>query len=179
MPKRLACALLSMLAMSAAAVGAAAPPLRYQLAPGTVRVGFRAYGLGMLPIDGMFTRFTGTLSLVPADPSFCALDLQADAASLRMPADSMTADALSPELLDVTRFPEFKVAGRCQDGRLAATLLLHGVSKPVSMTVTRDGAAWTATGTIRRAEWGMGARPMLAGPDVRVSLVAGLPKDAR
>lgn len=179
MPKRLAYALLRLLGLAALVTPAAAAPVRYVLAPETVQLQFRAYGLGMLPIDGRFTRFTGTLALDTADPAACTLDLQAEAASLRMPSASMTEDALGPDLLDVGRFPEFRVRGTCRNGRLDATLTLHGVSRPIPMAVTVGPGTWTVSGTMRRADWGMGARPLLAGPDVRVSLVAGLPQTAK
>ena len=34
----------------------------FMLAPPSSEVRFRAYGLGFVPIDGQFTRFTGTLA---------------------------------------------------------------------------------------------------------------------
>ena len=74
MPKRCACALWALLLMPVALApsGVHAAPVRYVLAPGTVHVSFRGYGLGMLPIDGEFHRFDGILTLDPQDPAFCA-----------------------------------------------------------------------------------------------------------
>lgn len=181
MAKWLACAAAAAL-LCVSPIGAApaeAAPRSYALAPGPVQLRFRAYGLGMLPIDGGFTRFAGTLKLDSADPEFCAIDLRADAASLRMPSDSMTADALGPDLLDVARFPDFRVTGECQGGKLRATMLLHGVSRPLTLDVSAGTTTWTASGLMRRADWGMDARPLLAGPEVRVSLVAGIPQAGR
>lgn len=159
-----------------ATLGAEAAPLRYAMAPGPVQLGFRAYGLGMIPIDGAFTRFEGTLVLDDADPAGCTVTLHADAASLVMPQQAMTDDALGPDLLDVTRFPDFRYDGRCEGGRVVGTLLLHGVSRPLPLDVTVKPGAWSATGLMRRADWGMGAWPMLAGPEVRITLTAGLPR---
>ena len=146
------------------------------MAPGPVQVGFRAYGLGMIPIDGQFTRFAGTLTLDDADPAGCTIALRAEAASLLMPQQAMTDDALGPDLLDVVRFPDFRYDGACQGGRVMGTLLLHGVSRPLPMEVTVKGGSWQATGMMRRADWGMGARPLLAGPEVRITITAGLPR---
>lgn len=150
-------------------------PVKFDMTPGTVEVGFRAYGLGLLAFDGEFTRFTGTLTLDDADPSACTLAMRADAASLRMPRQSMTDDALGPDLLDVTHFPEFSINGRCEGTHIQAMLLLHGVTRPVTMDVSIDKGRWAASGTMHRADWGMGARPLLAGPEVRVSVKAGIP----
>ena len=145
------------------------------LEPGTVMVGFRAYGLGLLAIDGHFTRFHGTLTLDDQDPTACSVSIEADAASLAMPSASMTADAQGPDLLDVAHYPDFKVNGQCANGHLQATLLLHGISRPLVLDVTSAPGKWEVAGLMRRADWGMGARPLLAGPEVRISLTAGLP----
>ena len=173
MPKPAACALMALLLPLTHSWAA---PLRFDMAPGPVQLQFRAYGLGLVPIDGAFTRFQGTLVLDDADPAACTLNLRADSASLRMPQQAMTDDALGPDLLDVTRFPDFRFDGTCAGATLDGTLLLHGVSKPVRMVVAQTAQHWTATGVIRRAEWGMGARPLLAGPEVRITINAGLPR---
>lgn len=173
MPKRLACALWVLLL---APMPAGAAPVRYVLAPGTVHVSFRGYGLGMLPIDGEFSRFDGTLTLDSQDPAFCAITLRADTASLAMGTAAITADAQGPDLMDVTRFPELRLNGSCDGKRLQATLLLHGVSRPLPMDVVAGNGTWQATALMRRADWGMGARPMLAGPEARVRITAGLPQ---
>ncbi len=147
----------------------------YQLKPGSAVLAFRAYGLGLIPIEGTFTRFAGTLSLDEADPAFCALDLRAEAASLQMPNADMTEDALGPDLLDAGRFPDFAFKGACHAGQLQGLLLLHGVSRPLVLQVMIAGGRWIATGPMRRAEWGMGARPLLAGPEVRLQVTAAIP----
>ena len=152
-----------------------AAPSKFVLQPGSVQIRFRAYGFGLMPIEGQFTRFRGTLTLDNKDPLACAVTLEAEAASLDMGSRLMTQDAQGPDLLDVTNHPAFKIEGVCADGKLRATLLLHGISKPVDLEVIRTNATWSASGLMRRADWGMGARPMMAGPEVRISLTAGLP----
>lgn len=171
---RSAAVLLAMLV--GGALPARAEPVRYALSPGTVQVTFRAYGLGMLPITGNFTRFGGTLVVDRANPGTCHLDLQAEAASLRMPQQSMTDDAIGPDVMDVAKYPKFELAGDCRGATLEGTLLLHGTRKPVSMAVTLNADSWDASALIRRADWGITARPVLAGPEVRISVVAGLPR---
>lgn len=180
MPKRCACALWALLLMlkALASSGACAAPVRYVLAPGTVHVSFRGYGLGMLPIDGEFRRFDGILTLDPQEPAFCAITLRADTASLAMSTAAITADAQGPDLMDVARFPELRLDGNCDGKRLQATLLLHGVSRSLPMDITVGNGTWQASAMMRRADWGMGARPMLAGPEARVRIVAGLPRTA-
>lgn len=145
------------------------------LEPRSAQVVFRAYGLGVVPIDGAFTRFNGTLLIDPADPAACQIAIQADAASLKMPDAAMTQDALGPDLLEVNRHPAFAYDGQCRDGQVRGALLLHGVTLPLSLTATLEHGRWVATRRVRRAEWGMGARPLLAGPEVRIQFTANLP----
>lgn len=152
-----------------------AEPTTLLLQPGTTVLGFRAYGLGMLPIDGTFTRFRGTLALDAADPAFCRIQVEADAASLVMPSEAMTRDALGPDLLNVAVHPRFAYAGECQAGAVDGRLTLAGVTKPLRAGVERDSGRFIATGMMRRAEWGMSARPLLAGPEVRIRVATGLP----
>lgn len=154
---------------------AQAEPRELPLRPGQAEVGFRAYGLGFLPIDGQFTNLSGTLLLDGAVPEACRIEVRAETSSLRMPDDEMTADAQGPDLLDVARFPTFEYIGRCTGNRLDGTLLLHGVMRPLPLQVARSNGRWTATGPMRRADWGMGARPNLAGPEVRIRFTVALP----
>lgn len=154
---------------------AGAEPRSLPLRPGQAEVGFRAYGLGFLPLDGQFTRMSGTLTLNSADPGLCRIEVRADTASLQMPDEDITADAQGPDLLDVARFPTFEYSGICDGDRLDGTLLLHGITRPLQLQVVRERGRWTATGPMRRADWGMGARPNLAGPEVRIRFTVALP----
>ena len=152
-----------------------ATPRRFIIEPPGVVLAVRGYGLGLLAIDGHFTRFHGSLTLDDQDPAACALSLEADSDSIALPSNTMVAIARGPEVLDVSRYPQFAITGRCADGKLRATLLLHGISKPLSLAVSARPGEWTAAGLLRRAEWGMDARPWLAGPEVRLSITAELP----
>lgn len=153
-----------------------AAPHSYVMEPRTVRLAFTAYGLGLFAITGQFTRFHGTLTLDPADPATCAVNLTADSASLQMPSQSMTDSALGPSLLDAAAFPSFTLDGACtRTATLQATVLLHGTTRPVTMVVTRSQGSWQATANIDRNDYGMGALPMLAGREVAITITAGLP----
>src|SRR6185312_15050748 len=106
------------------ALPARAEPRGFRLQPGSGAIGFRAYGLGLLPIDGGFTRFSGTRTLDPAAPGACRLERHAEAASLAMSDPAITEAALGPDLLDVARFPAFGFHGECKAGAITGPLLL-------------------------------------------------------
>ncbi len=156
-------------------VQAAAAPQHLPLTSGAAEIGIRAYGLGFLPIDGQFSRVSGTLTLDSADAGFCRIEVRAETASLKMPDADMTADAQGPDLLDVTRYPTFEYIGSCAGPQLDGMLLLHGVKRPLALEQSRASGRWTASGRMRRADWGMGARPNLAGPEVRIRFTVALP----
>ncbi len=49
------------------------------------------------------------------------------------------------------------------------------VASPLTGWTSSSTAKWVATGRMRRAEWGMGARPLMAGPEVRIRFTTALP----
>ncbi|HYZ63173.1 MAG TPA: YceI family protein [Acetobacteraceae bacterium] len=152
-----------------------AEPRSYAVQPGSATVEFRAYGLGLLPIDGAFGRFRGTLTLDPAVPGTCRVELRGETASLRMSNPDRTAEALGPDLMDAAHFPELVFQGACRGGEIVGTLSMHGVARPLSLGVTVEHERWVASGLMRRADWGMGARPLLAGPEVRLRVTVAIP----
>ena len=168
-------AIAALMSIASATVPARGSPRHLVLEPASVVLVARGYGLGLVAIDGRFTRFRGTLTLDDQDPSVCDLSLEADAASIALPSAWMTPIALGPEVMDAAHYPTFAIAGHCADGRLQATLTLHGATKPLTLAVTSKPGEWVTAGRLCRAEWGMDARPWLAGPEVRLSITAGLP----
>lgn len=157
------------------AMPAAAAVQTLVLAPRSAQIGFRAYGMGIVPLDGAFTRFTGSLVLDAADPSVCTVTIDAEAASLEMPDADMTRDAIGVDLLHAAAHPAFTFNGRCEGKQVRGTLLLHGVSRPLALDVTIEQGQWVATGRMRRAEWGMTARAVQVGSEIRIRFVAALP----
>lgn len=159
---------------------ASAEPTTLLLQPGSTVLGFRAYGLGgMIPVDGTFERFRGTLALDAGDPGFCRIEIEAETVSLAMPTQGMTEDATGPDLLNVAVHPRFVYAGACRAGAVEGNLTLGGVTRPFRAAIVREGGRFEATGLMRRADWGMGARPMMAGPEVRLRITTGLPATLR
>jgi polyisoprenoid-binding protein YceI len=157
-------------------LAAAAPlPAHITLQPATTRILFRAYALGLLPVDGAFTRFTGTLTLDDAPARDCRIAVRVEVASLRMDDANIRADVLSANLLDAARFPELAFDGSCRADTIVGTLALHGVTRPVTLAVTRRNGEVEAQATLRRSDWGITGRPVLAGRTVRLRVAVRLP----
>ncbi len=158
---------------------AEAAEVSVELLPGRSSVGFRAYGFGLLPLDGQFTRFHGRFSYDPDAPTHCSVTFQVDVASLAMTPARFGEMVLGPDFLDAARFPALAYDGACGPGGLAGLLTMHGVTRPLTLTLDRRADAVVAVGRLRRADWGMTARPLLGGSTVRVTVTVPLPVPPR
>ncbi len=160
--------------LACTATTAQAAPHQIALAPPATEVDFRAYGLGLLPIDARFTRFTGTLTYDPDDHAACRVELTVDAASL-LTQDAPLRDTITgPDFMDAARFPSLNYAGTCQANAIAGTLGMHGVTRPFSLSLAWTHDAVMAEGSLQRAEWGMTAMPILGGRTVRIRVTVPL-----
>jgi polyisoprenoid-binding protein YceI len=140
------------------------------LQPPSSRVELRAYGVGLIPFDGRFTRFHGWMRTDAAAPGACEIVLEVDAASLEMSPATVRDGITGPEFMDVSRFPALAFHGACQGSGVSGSLLLHGETRPFSLEADggRDGKTIVFVGSLKRAEWGMTARRFTAGPNVRI-----------
>jgi polyisoprenoid-binding protein YceI len=167
------------LALAAPLPGHAAAGTAIALAPPASRLDYTVFALGLFPIDANFQDFAGSLTVDPHDPSRCAVVLTVRIASLHMADPARNKLALSASVLDAARFPSMHFSGTCADAgaALAGTLTLHGVTRPLTLAVTRDGTHVTATGMLRRSDYAIGGLPGLVGQRIRFRLAADLPAD--
>ncbi len=153
--------------------GAATPASAGQasVSPPASAVELRSYGLGLLPLDGKFTRFHGWLRYDPANPGACQVVLEIEAASLTMPSDTVRDRITGPEMLDAARFPDIAFHGACEGETVAGALTMHGQTHPFSLDIVRSAGTIEATGRLRRAEWGVDGSPVLGGSTVRIRVI--------
>jgi polyisoprenoid-binding protein YceI len=164
---RLIHALLALLLGNAATAAAGAPD-RIDISPPASEVAFRAYKLGLVPIDGKFSRFTGWLTLDPADRSSCRVELQVEVASLVTDDPAVRPVITGPEFMDAARFPALRFVGNCKGHDVGGVLAMHGVTRPCDLSLDWRPDAVIAEGHIVRADWGISAMPVLAGRTVRI-----------
>ncbi len=161
----------------AAGAPASAQPRSVPLNPPGARTEFTAYALGVWPIQGHFARFSGALTADPARPGQCAVRLSIDVASLEMADPSRTELAAGPKLLDHARFPTLSYTGICAGSHAAGQITLHGVTRPLALDLHRHGLTVTATGSLRRVDFGVAGLPNLIGQTIRLSVSVPLPDD--
>lgn len=140
------------------------------LSPPASEVAMRAYGLGVIPFDGKFTRFHGLLRYDPATPSLCQVMLEIDAGSLVMPDPAMRDEVTGPQFIDAAHYPLMTFEGACAPRAVTGTLDMHGQSHPFTLDLAHDGGTLTATGRLRRAEWGITAQPFRVGHTIRIQV---------
>ena len=159
----------------ACAMPAPAMPRRIQLDPSTSEVAFRAYGLGLLPLDGHFTRFGGWLTYDPDNHATCQVDLRADVASLVTDDPAVRDTVLGADFMDASRYPHLEYTGTCGPSGLGGMLGMHGVTKPFALALTWEQREVVAEGRLVRADWGMTQRAVLGGRTVRIRVTVPLP----
>jgi len=151
--------------------------------------GARHHVVGL--VRGRFDKVAGTLTASP-DPAACAVEVTIDTASVSTQNTERDADLRSPEYFDVKQFPTMTYQGRGlhpgpgNTWRMDGSLTLHGVTRPVALVFTFNGAfqdlkagepprvAFHGTTGVKRAEFGIGKRDnpfelgTLTSPDVAI-----------
>ena len=148
---------------------------RIELIPPTTSISLTVWGMGMFPLHGRFERFSGSLSVDPAVPGGCSVSLDIAVASLHMGNGRLTQAATGPLLLDAGRYPTLHYGGTCSADATTGALTLHGVTRPVTLKVTREGAALMASGTLLRGAFGVDGYPGLVGRQVEMHVSVTLP----
>jgi len=165
----------------------------YALEPVHTQIVFSVLHLGFTNYYGVFSRASGELKLNPAS-------LAATSLSVTVPTDSvMTTSAdLNDKLkgdqwFDVDKYPtmQFRSSRVTQTGEKTATvegeLTFHGVTRPMVLSATFIGAGtnpidksyalgFSATGVVKRSEYGVKTYAPLIGDDVELTINAAFSK---
>jgi len=149
---------------------------RISLSPPGSEVGIRFYSLGLLPLDGNYTRFQGWLIYDPTDRTRCQVELSAEADSLALANASLRSEVVGPEFMDAARFPTVKFTGICQGRGLQGALTMRGITHAFRLALDWTRGSVTATGRMHRADWGMTTHPLLGGGTARIRITTTLPK---
>ncbi len=156
-------AILAAVSIACLSAHARAEDVRIAIAPSSSEVGFRAYRLGVVPLDGSFRQFGGWLSYDPDQHGRCEVHLAIDAASVSVPEAIMRGMVAGPNFLDVARFPSLTYSGTCDGDGVSGALDMHGVTGAFRLALTWMPDSVQAEGRLMRADWGMTSLPLLAG----------------
>ena len=145
--------------------------VEYEVDPSHTQVLFKVRHMGVSTVTGRFNRFAGTFAYDPANPAASWVTATIDAASIDTDNDRRdnhlrSADFFAADSHPTLTFQSTRVepAG---EGRLrvAGDLSIRGVTRPVVLDVTLEGAVlgqggrpitgWTAETTIDRMDYGL------------------------
>jgi polyisoprenoid-binding protein YceI len=149
--KKLLLALLSL-----APALALAAPSTWNLDASHSQVGFAVKHLVISNVRGEFTKYEGRIVLDDADPTKSGVEATIDVSSLDTRVADRDAHLKSPDFFDVAKYPSItfkstRVEKAGKDGlRVTGDLTLHGVTKPVVLTVTTGPEVKGMYGETRR-----------------------------
>lgn len=146
----------------------------YQVDPAHTQVAWEVNHMGFSMLEGMFGASGGSLTIDPAKPAQTKLDVTFRIADMAVTTPAFAKHLQSADFFDAARFPEARFVSTAvtPKGRNAATvtgnLTIKDQTKPVTLDVTFVGAGtnpmskkanvgFTARGTIRRSDFGVGA----------------------
>lgn len=187
-------ALAAALLVSPAALAGEASAANYAIDSGHTSVVFKVMHLGVAPFYGMFNKVSGDLDFDPAKPEASRFKVEIDVNSV-FTADKKRDDHLrSPDFFSAKQFPtatleskSVKAGPRADTFIVEADLTIRGVTKAVTLTVTKTGegkdpwgnlrVGFETTLTIDRMDFGINYMPDGLGKDVTLILaVEGMRK---
>ena len=137
------------------------------------KLGFKVTHLLISEVEGSFKNFDATITASKEDFSDAVIELSADVASVNTDNDGRDKHLNSPDFFDAAQFAKLtfkstsfkKVEGKTY--KASGNLTLHGVTKPVELTVTFNGTAvhpynkktiagFKVAGVIKRSDFTVG-----------------------
>ena len=188
-PSRLRVLSLLLLAGLLPASQAAAKAGNFALDPVHTRLAFQISHAGFSNPIGTFSGVTGTLSFDEDDWTSARLEVHVPIATLNLGDADWQGKILDPTFFNVKKFPEAvfistHVEPKGEHGaQVTGDLTLHGVTRPVTLTVTLNAlkrhpltfkktAGFSATATLSRKDFGMDAWESFVGDEVQLIIEA-------
>ena len=161
----------------------------YHVEPDHTQVHFTIDHMGFTPFSGTFSQASGSLVLDPKMPSAAKLSVSVPIASVMTTSKKLDEELVSTKFFDAARFPtatfvSTSVTAQAADkAKIAGTLTLHGVARPVSLDATFYGAGinfmskkpavgFLGTIVIKRSDFGLTYGIPLVGDEVVLTIAA-------
>jgi polyisoprenoid-binding protein YceI len=169
-----------------AVLGLAAPLAHaqtYKVDPAHSFINFKINHLGVSNAWGRFDGPTGTVMIDQNDPSKSNIHIEARTDKVDTGVEKRDAHLKSPDFFNAKQFPtlafQSKSVKKSGDNALEVSgeLTFHGVTKPITVTVTKVGeadtqmgprAGWETNFTVKRSDFGMSGMVGPVGDDVQV-----------
>jgi len=124
--------------------GSAAAQLRYVLDPSATKIHFEAYLLGLAPVIGEFTRFTGALAFCRLHPERSQMNVTLDASEIHTAAGTYDRTLQGPDFFDAVHFPQITFRSTSLTMTLPwradveGWLTMHGITRPIVLYLQDD-----------------------------------------
>ena len=149
-----------------------APTGRYAVEKGHTQVLFSIFHQGTTNYYGRFDKASGTLNYDAPQPEKSAVTITIDMSSIDTPSSTLNAELAGASTFDAAKFPTATFTSTSitrtgpNTGKIAGTLTLKNITKPVTLDVTFHGGAlnpmnnsyamgFSASTTIRRTDFGI------------------------
>jgi len=148
-------------------------------------IGFTVKHLGISKVSGRFGKFSGSITLAKPESRSARVEAVIEAASVDTAVEKRDDHLRGPDFFDVKKYPEIRfvstTVSRMKGDRftMEGDLEMHGVTKKVTLDVEFGGkvtdpwgderAAFTATGTLDRKDFGIRWNKVLDSGGVMIS----------
>ena len=149
--------------------------------------------MGFNEFYGTIPNATGMLVFDPANAAADKLDVTLPVAEISTTNSVLDGELKDPSWLDAAKYPQihFTATKVTQTGartaRIDGNLTLHGVTRPIALDATFGGAGtnvmskaftigFSATGTIKRSDFGVTKYVPLIGDEVKLTITAAFEK---
>ncbi len=149
----------------------AAPATTWQIDPSHTDVEFGVRHLMISTVKGRFGAVQGSVILDPTTPKAAKIDVTIDVTSIDTREAKRDAHLRSPDFFDVDHFPAMTFTGGTVSGdadgefTLTGDLTIRGVTRPITLDVTFEGAGndpwggsrrgFSAKGKLNRSDFGL------------------------
>ncbi|PTQ10096.1 hypothetical protein CLG96_13245 [Sphingomonas oleivorans] len=166
----------------------------YSIDPSHAQIGFTVRHFGFNDYFGLFGSPKGTLTLDPANPAKAAVSVEIPLSAIATSSEGLTTHLKKPEFFDVEKFPTatFKstsVAVSGTSAKIAGTLTIKGVTKPVTLDAQfvgagtnpfnkKDTIGFSATTKLKRSDFGVSYGIPLVTDEVDLKISVAFEKQA-
>ena len=165
----------------------------WTLDPSHTTIEFSAKHMMFTTVKGRFAELDGTVTVAGATPDTASVEATMKAASIDTRTEQRDQHLRSADFLDVAQFPDVsfrstKIEGPKEQFTMTGDLTIRGITRPVTLDVTYEGAGkdpwggnrmgFSASGKIDRREFGLvwnqalETGGILVGNDVKIHIDA-------
>jgi polyisoprenoid-binding protein YceI len=162
----------------------------YAIEPRHTQIRFTVSHFGFTPFSGFFSGASGSLTLDPAKPGAASVSIEVPTNTALVTVPKLTEELRSPMFFDPDKYPTMKfvsdkVVVRGTHATISGQLTLHGQTHPLTLEASFFGAGaafgkrtigFTATGTLKRSDYGVTAVLPMVSDDVQIDIAAAFEK---